>query len=71
MPIVDPRKKEEPTDNMRIWNLASETDPTHTKEVTIGRKLTAIDSYYQIRRATEHFGPMGQGWGYEAEFSML
>lgn len=54
-------------DHLRIWNIASETDPAHTKEAKpFGKVITAIDSYYQIKRATEAFGPLGLGWGYTA-----
>lgn len=49
----------------RIWNLVSKTDPHHTKQVSRGpRKFTAIDAYYKVKRATELFGPVGQGWGW-------
>lgn len=53
-------------DNMRIWNAVSKTDPDHTKEVSFGRKFTAIDAHYQVMMATEQFGPIGIGWGYDA-----
>ena len=50
--------------NLWLWRLNETTDPGHTRPVTIGRKFTAIDAYYQIKRATETFGPLGQGWGW-------
>jgi len=53
------------TENMTIWKAVEKTDPRHTKKVTFGRKFTAIDAHYQIMRATEQFGPVGMGWGYE------
>ncbi len=53
--------------NLELWQRVQQTDPDHTKPVKIGRNLTAIDSYYQIKRATEQFGPAGIGWGWEAE----
>jgi hypothetical protein len=53
--------------NLALWHRVEETDPSHTREVTIGRKLTAIDSYYQIKRCTEQFGAFGDGWGYTLE----
>ena len=52
------------TENMRIWNAVATTNPHHTKKVEIGRKFTSIDAHYQILKATEVFGPVGQGWGY-------
>lgn len=54
-------------DNLRIWKIGEQTDPTHTREAKpFGKIITAIDSYYQIKRATEAFGPIGIGWGYTA-----
>ena len=50
--------------NMDIWNRVEKTDPNHTKRVELGRKFTAIDAHYQIKSATEAFGPVGVGWGY-------
>jgi len=55
-------------DNMKIWDKVSKTDPDHTKEVSFGRKFTAIDAHSQIMAATELFGPIGQGWGYDTVF---
>lgn len=59
------------TDNMRIWDAVSKTDPKHTKAVSFGaRKFTSIDAHWQIMRMTEQFGPIGEGWGYEATHSV-
>ena len=61
-----PKPEEQKPDNLRIWNIANQTDPTHTREAKpFGKIITAIDSYYQLMRATEAFGPLGQGWGYD------
>jgi len=57
--------------NMRIWNRVNQTDPKHTEKVSYGaRKFTSIDAYYQIQRATELFGPIGIGWGYDASLDI-
>ncbi len=63
-----PNPKPVSNSNMVLWNAVSETDPAMTRRVNQRGGFTAIDSYYQIRRATELFGPLGQGWGYDAEF---
>ena len=55
------------TDNLELWHRYGTTDPRHTKEVSYGRKFTAIDGYYQIMRATEAFGPFGTGWGWTSD----
>jgi len=53
---------------MHIWDAVSKTDVDHTKEVSFGRKFTAIDAHSQIMEATREFGPVGQGWGYDNEY---
>ena len=59
------------TDNMKLWESVQKTDPNHTKKVDIGRKFTSIDAHYQIMQATAAFGPVGQGWGYVVQHSVV
>lgn len=49
-----------------IWSKVEKTDPRYTKRASKGgsHEFTAIDPYYQIKRATELFGPVGTGWGW-------
>lgn len=56
---------------MRIWDKVSKTDVDHTKEVSFGRKFTAIDAHSQVMEATRLFGPIGEGWGYNNEYSEI
>lgn len=56
------------TDNMELWNKVCKTDPKHTKKVSQRGGFTAIDAHYQIQRATEMFGTVGIGWGYDCEY---
>jgi len=49
--------------NLELWDKVGTTDPKMTKEVKFGRKFTAIDPIYQIRKATEQFGSYGKGFG--------
>lgn len=58
----------EHSDGLRIWNQVEITDPEHTKKTTFGRKFTAIDAMSQIKEATRIFGPIGDGWQYNAEY---
>ncbi len=51
------------TDNLKLWDSVQETNPADTKEVTFGRKFTAIDAYSQIKKATDIFGSYGSMWG--------
>ncbi|MGC0795414.1 exodeoxyribonuclease VIII [Pantoea agglomerans] len=53
-------------DNMKIWRSVMRTDPRYTKELAgAGFEGTSINAEYMIMRATEIFGPVGTGWGYE------
>lgn len=51
--------------NLAIWSAVEKTDPAHTKRVNQRGGFTAISAHYQVKRATEVFGPIGIGWGYE------
>jgi hypothetical protein len=53
--------------NTALWNKVFETDPKYTKFVKVGRGFTTIDAYYQVKRATEVFGPVGHGWGWDTD----
>jgi len=53
------------TDNLELWNAVEKTDPAHTKNANVrGNKITAIAPQYQIKCATEKFGPYGKSWGF-------
>lgn len=54
-------------ENLKLWNDVEKTNPAHTKKVKLGRAITAIDPYQQIKNATAQFGPVGQGWGWEVK----
>ncbi|SFO02890.1 hypothetical protein [Xenorhabdus japonica] len=52
--------------NLRIWKAVQRTDPRFTKPLEgMGYSGTSINSNYMFMRATEIFGPAGQGWGYD------
>jgi hypothetical protein len=52
------------TENMRIWDAVSKTNPANTKHVEQRGGFTAINANSQIMEATRLFGPLGIGWGY-------
>lgn len=53
---------------LELWNKVSKSDPKFLKKVSFGqRSFTAIDPQYQVRSATEQFGPVGEGWGWTSE----
>lgn len=56
-------------DNMFLWDAVKQTDPSATKEYSGpgGYSGTSINGQYMIMRATEIFGPIGIGWGYEIQ----
>ena len=62
-PIVESEELAEK--NLWLWRINEQTDPAHTKPVKLGRSFTAIDPHYQVKRATETFGPVGTGWGWD------
>lgn len=56
------------TDNLKLWKSVEKTDPNHTKKVNQRGGFTAIDAHYQVQQATEAFGAVGIGWGYDCEY---
>lgn len=53
--------------NLELWDRVFATDPKHTKGFTRsgGFRGTAIKPMYSFHKATEEFGAMGEGWGWE------
>lgn len=58
------KKKEKPNNNI-IWDEVVHTDPNFTKNFKGkgGFSGTSINAQYNIKRATNLFGPNGKGWG--------
>ena len=54
-------------DNMKLWESVETTDPKYTTRVNQRGGFTAIGAQYQLRTATETFGPIGYGWGVRDE----
>lgn len=55
------------SDNLKLWESVQQTNPKYTKEVSSrGFSYTSINPMYLAKKATEHFGPMGKGWGIES-----
>jgi hypothetical protein len=54
--------------NMELWKLVCVTDPAAVKPIT-GKpyKGNSPKPYWLIQRATEVFGPCGEGWGVEVK----
>jgi len=57
----------DPVENLRIWDQVQATDPVYTKSFHRGGGFsgTSINATYNVRKATQVFGPMGIGWGVE------
>lgn len=53
--------------SLELWNSVQTTDPKYTKSFSRagGFSGTAINATYQIKRATEKWGPIGGKWGYK------
>ena len=51
-----------------LWNEVAKTNPKYTKQVKFGsRSFTTINAQYQLLKATEQFGAIGEGWGIKNE----
>lgn len=51
--------------NMALWEQVRTPDLKYTKEAKVdGQQITAISGQYMIKLATEQFGPVGIGWGW-------
>ena len=55
---------------MRVWDQVCTTKPSDTKKVNVRGGFTTIRAYSQIKKATEVFGPVGEGWGWDARFEV-
>lgn len=52
--------------NLAFWQSVSKTDTSATKTSNQGgREQTSINGYWMIQQATEKFGMVGIGWGWE------
>lgn len=52
--------------NLNFWQSVSKTDTSATKTSNQGgREQTSINGYWMIQKATEKFGMVGIGWGWE------
>lgn len=49
--------------NLQLWESVEQTDLTFTKHVAQRGGYTAISPQYQLKVATEKFGPYGAGFG--------
>jgi hypothetical protein len=54
------------SENLKLWRSVMRTNPRYTKDLSgTGFEGTSINGEYMVMRATECFGPIGIGWGYE------
>lgn len=61
-------KPAEALDNLKLWRTVMRTDPRFTKDITgTGFDGTSVNAEYMIMRATELFGPLGSGWGFDIQ----
>jgi len=49
--------------NLELWKKVDETPIEYTKKVTSRGGFTAINATFQIKQATELWGPYGSNWG--------
>lgn len=53
------------SDNLSLWLRVEKTDPVFTSRMNGPFPGTAIAPAWLMRKATEQFGPLGIGWGYD------
>lgn len=54
-----------PKPNMRIWDQVEKTDTRYTKKAEVGgQKITSLNGTAMVMKATEIFGPVGIGFGW-------
>lgn len=64
--VIDEVLNASDANNLSIWKRVQRTDPRFTKPLEgMGFVGSSINSTYMFMRATEIFGPIGEGWGYE------
>lgn len=64
--VIDEVLNASDANNLSIWKRVQRTAPRFTKPLEgMGFVGTSINSTYMFMRATEIFGPIGEGWGYE------
>ena len=61
------RMPEKKISNLSLWESVETTDPEFTTKVNQRGGFTAIGAQYQIKNATELFGPFGHGFGVKDE----
>lgn len=60
--------KDERRKNLELWESVRSVDKDCQHPFSIGtRKMTAIDPMWLFRQATERWGPIGTGWGFDIE----
>ena len=58
-------------DNLALWHKVQTSKEDNLKGVNLGRKFKSINAHSQVMAATEQFGPMGLGWGYEPTYQEI
>lgn len=54
------------SENLKLWRSVMRTNPRYTKDMSgTGFEGTSINAEYMVMRATETFGPVGIGWGFD------
>lgn len=52
-------------DNLSLWNELAPVNKEHIKNYKSRGNLTTVDPQWRLKRLTEMFGPVGDGWGYK------
>lgn len=52
-------------ENLKLWEQVCESDPNDLTSVNLGYEMTSANPHSVVKRATEIWGPIGEGWVYE------
>lgn len=57
--------KDESEGNLRLWDELAPVNAEFIQQYKTSTTLTCVHPQWRLRRMTEVFGPVGEGWGYE------
>ena len=54
-------------ENLKLWDSISTSNPWELKEVNMRGGFIAINPHSQVKKVTDAFGVVGEGWSFESE----
>lgn len=64
--MTDKQTADKRAGNLSLWNEVDTVPTAYTKPASVGSyKFTSINGHWHVMKATELWGPVGVGWGFE------